>query len=627
MAVSSSIFDSFNARALNALEVAKTFVPSEQFDRLVKRSHSIVLGPRGSGKTTLLKMLQPKALENWQHPLADAYRDQVTFTGVFIATDISWSEQIKSLGNNKLDADSHRLLSIATFTTHVLHALVTTMADRAARPSSDTKFRRVIFSNDAESHLVRSLTAAWKLEVELSSLLSLRHALSLRLSTIRETASQEVFWGLEGRNQRLAANESLHLDFVQSCVLAIELFDDFASESGSRWALMFDELELAPRWIQDHLVQALRSRDERLLFKLALNPYSESDLLLSGPQSASPGQDFDQVPLWYWEKRDAYNFCRNLWDQMLEARNLPPKDPRKVLGNSYFETSRADWEGERNAYNPTSRIGSRFTELAKKDASFRLYLNANKIELATMHLLGPGDRAATLRKIAPIVAVREFYRRGDQPDTNRGGERSRKRETLYAGADSLFAISEGNPRWFIGIVSSLLDRLDGSREVRIPPGIQAAEQRKAAERFAAMLRTLPSPGEGDSIGPYGIVKHVAKFFRREAVSVDFKAEPPATFVVDDKVEDALLPDLKQALNAGALVYVPEGEGQLILTSLRSKRFRVAYLLAPLYGSPIRLGKEINLSSILFGKRVRRQSQYGTETVYLPFGSSEESDAK
>jgi len=56
--------------------------------------------------------------------------------------------------------------------------------------------------------------------------------------------------------------------------------------------------------------------------------------------------------------------------------------------------------------------------------------------------------------------------------------------------------------------------------------------------------------------------------------------------------------LRQALNAGAVVYVPDDDGQLILTSLRGKRFRLSYLLAPLYGFPIRLGKEVALSRIL-----------------------------
>jgi hypothetical protein len=625
----SSIFDSFNARALNAIDVAKTFVPSQQFDALVKRRHTIVLGPRGSGKTTLLKMLQTQALEHWHHPLAQTYREQVDFTGVFIATDISWGEQIAALGNRHLDADSHRQLSIATFTTHVLRALVMSMLDRLDPALSGNGFRRVHLPIDAENHLTRELCRAWKIEVEVPTLLALKHALSFRLGAIRELASKEVLLGLEGRLARLSEIDSLHLHFVQSCSLAIELFDDLTNEQGSKWALMFDELELAPRWIQDELVQALRSTDGRLLFKLALNPYSESELLLSGPLSAAPGQDFDQIPLWYAEKRDAFEFCTNLWYQMLDLRKMPQRDPQKVLGNSYFETSASDWEGQRNAYNITSRIGSRFAELADKDSSFRLYLQNSGIDLESMHLLKGDERAATVRKIAPIVALREFYRRADREGGNRGGERSRKRAVLYSGADSLFAISEGNPRWFIGIVSKLFDRWDVATNPRIPPAIQAQEQQKAAERFAAMLKTLPTPNnqEGGPLGAYEIVKHAAKYFRKEAVSSDFRAEPPGTFIVDDRVDAEILPSLKQALNSGALVYVPDDDGQLILTSLRHKRFRIAYLLAPLYGIPIRLGKAIALSAILQGRQMRVRRPQVPRTAELFIFDEDRNDAQ
>jgi hypothetical protein len=68
--------------------------------------------------------------------------------------------------------------------------------------------------------------------------------------------------------------------------------------------------------------------------------------------------------------------------------------------------------------------------------------------------------------------------------------------------------------------------------------------------------------------------------------------------VDSKTSEPILEVLTQALNAGALVYVPDDDGQLILTSLRGKRFRLSYLLAPLYGFPVRLGKDVALSALL-----------------------------
>lgn len=92
-----SVFETFNAKNLRPEQVARTFVPSSNFESLAMRRHSIVVGPRGSGKTTLLKMLQPEALDNWSHDEATRYRAAIDFTGVFVPTDRVWKEQIEAL--------------------------------------------------------------------------------------------------------------------------------------------------------------------------------------------------------------------------------------------------------------------------------------------------------------------------------------------------------------------------------------------------------------------------------------------------------------------------------------------------------------------------------------------------
>jgi len=51
-----------------ARAVAESFVPPRVFETLIRPEHSVLIGPRGSGKTTLLKMLQPQALDHWDHP-------------------------------------------------------------------------------------------------------------------------------------------------------------------------------------------------------------------------------------------------------------------------------------------------------------------------------------------------------------------------------------------------------------------------------------------------------------------------------------------------------------------------------------------------------------------------------
>ena len=595
-----SIFESFNARALNPEQVARTFVPSRQFEQLCKRCHTIVVGPRGSGKTTLLKMLQQPAIENWKHADADRIAGSIEFTGIFIGTDISWGQQLESLGYGVLDQDTHRRLSIASFTTHVLRALILGIQNRVTLSTAQSarSFRRVSLSENTEIEVVKSICSAWDITDTIPSLLALRQALTRRLLQIRTIANQEATLGEDGRPERIGGITFLHLHFLQAAGYAIEIFDDAVDGKGSKWALLFDELELAPNWVQDELLRSLRSTDDRFLFKLALNPFTSNTYLLRTPTSPAPGQDFDQIPLWYAEKRDSYAFCNSLWHEMLSQHELPSVPAKKMLGASNFDTPYEEWRAFGTAYRPGSRWSRRFASLAAKDKSFRIYLDSHNIDLNELHNLSESERAADVRKIAPVVAVRDFYRASDAAEKAVGRSRSRKSAILYSGAESLFAITEGNPRWFIGMMKHLLE--DSAGEPTISPLRQADEMLNAAQRFSATLRTIPIDVTANTpmVGVLQLVRRIGRFFHTQTVKEDFRPEPPGSFTVDAHTPDYLLAILGQALNAGAIVYVPDDEGQLILTSLRGKRFRLSYLLGPLYGFPIRLGKDVALSTIL-----------------------------
>ncbi|MBK7706371.1 MAG: hypothetical protein IPJ30_11460 [Acidobacteria bacterium] len=127
---------------------------------------------------------------------------------------------------------------------------------------------------------------------------------------------------------------------------------------------------------------------------------------------------------------------------------------------------------------------------------------------------------------------------------------------------------------------------------------------KASQRFAAMLRTIPAPYEGglqNDLGVLSLLEKIGEYFHRICVTADFVAEPPSTFIVDEKVKSEVLLLLEQALNAGAIVLIPDEKrrkNQLLLTSLMGHRFRISYLLAPTFGLPIRLGIPTSLSRIL-----------------------------
>lgn len=598
----SSFFESFNARHLDPASVAKSFVPSSHFDQLAGNYHSLLIGPRGSGKTTLLKMLQPKAIEAWEHPQARKIRSKVSYSGVFIPSDLSWGAQIEALGYGKLTPENHRTLSIATFTTHVLRSLIETMLARATRQrdSNTRPFRRVKLSNEGESNLVAEISQSWKIEPTIPSLLSLKHALRARLSEIRLLGNKGALTDQNEFRDQLRNIDYLHLHFIDSVSTAVELFNDYVNEPDAKWALLFDELETAPEWIQDELIRALRSVDERLLIKLAISPISENvRLILESSLSPAPGQDLRPVRLWYAEKKMGYAFCRDLWNFMAAAKGFPNLDPDEALGESYFDPENDYRRRKTDVYGVEGKWTERFKSLASRDRSFLSYLNSKNLSVDRMDKVPVPIRDKIIRKVAPIVAVREYFRSHDEnPQT----KRSRKSHELYTGAESLFAITEGNPRWFIGIVDRLLSELrENSRNV--PKVLQASEVQGVSQRFLAMLRISPvdvSHQIGHRYGLVDLLDHIGEYFFQRVVVDSFAPEPPLSFIVDNNVDDRAIALLATALNRGAILYIPDDESESALTSLRGKRFRLSYMLAAHYGLPLRLGKETSLSKILAG---------------------------
>jgi energy-coupling factor transporter ATP-binding protein EcfA2 len=593
-----TVFESFNARALEPEQVARTFVPSVHYERLSKRRHSLIVGPRGSGKTTLLKMLQGQALETWNHPLATTYRGAIDFTGIFIPTDVSWNAQLLSLGRGFTEPQAE-LLARAAFTTHVLRSMVLAIEYRT-KPRSDRErqhFRRVVLEKNVETTFVRELSMAWRIDVPLPSLAALKYALSARLSLIRELASAEEHQPALGRGERLAVMPYLHLHYMQSAAQGIELFDDLVNESGARWAFLFDELELAPKWLTDELIRSLRSVDERFLFKLSISPFTSSVGHFTSPQSPKAGHDYDAIPLWYAHKEEGYDFCRRLLESMLVEAGAPSTDVREILGPSEFD-ARGD-RGPTPAYTPGSRLQKRIVRMAESDVSFRRYLEMKQINPQKLHELSEDERAAEVRKIAPVLAVREAFRTPAGPRGARQQVRSRKNPRLYAGTASMFAIVEGNPRWLIGIVSRLLDDPSMGKG-SINASRQSQEIQAAASRFRALLKTIPCPpfAQNRPRGVLSVIDPVGEYFFDAVVLSEFSADPPGSFIVDANASPELVDGLGKALNAGALVYVPDAGGELILESLRGKRFRLSYLLAPHYGLPLRLGRPVALSAVL-----------------------------
>jgi hypothetical protein len=144
--------------------------------------------------------------------------------------------------------------------------------------------------------------------------------------------------------------------------------------------------------------------------------------------------------------------------------------------------------------------------------------------------------------------------------------------------------------------------------LKISASKQGREVLAFAQRFAALLKTYPSPVAGGA-GPssvWALIRHAGEYFYEQVVEGPFDPEPNLSFIVDSNSDDSIVALVQVAVNLGALVYVPEGEGEILLNSVRGKRFRISYWLAPLLKLPPTLGKAVSLSAILGHRRASRR---------------------
>lgn len=590
-----TIFESLNARQLSPKQVARTFVPTDNFDLLLERNHNVIVGPRGSGKTTLLKMLQISALCNWTHDRASEVSEKIDFVSAFVPTDIAWEKQWSLLDTLAMDDERKELHKNAIFATHTIRAVIEAYRDCCDQSVLDngvfSKFF-VSLPKKKEAELCAILASNLKLKLLIPSLDYVELALRQRLLEVGEVINRHRAGDIDRPDL-----DFVFLSFMDCITTTLDALNLFSGRRDQKWALLFDELELAPVEVRKTLMSDLRSTDSRIYFKLSMSPYSEDFKLFAEPTSPSAGHDYKPITLWYSQKEQARPFCDSLFSQMCVNLDLDGVRPVDVFAHSEFEMGNVTRMKGQTAYAVDSPIHKRFTSLAAKDDSFREYLDKRGIDLDKLDEMPENDRASRVRKVTNLVTVRDEWRR-------KAGLSSKTRLTLYTGATSLFDLTEGNPRLFIGIVGPLLQQY-ASHKKTIGRARQEQAVRQATHRFRALLSTIPIDsdlGTQKIRGMNDLLDILGRFFFDRVVRDDFSADPPTTFVVDDNTPPQVERALGRAVNAGAIVYMQAGRSDLLLQTLRHRRFRLTYLLAPHYKLPLLANKHRDLSTILNSDR-------------------------
>ncbi|CAJ0744385.1 hypothetical protein R16034_04405 [Ralstonia edaphis] len=598
---SSPFFGAYNARHINPEEVARQFVPSGKFWELIALRNSLLIGPRGSGKTHLLKMLQPKALAAWQGEEADRARVNIDYWGVFTPADVNWKVQVDQKAES-LGEESDGKFSKAVFLSHFREAFVACILQLTRdRPRVDNgeASTRVELSKEKEIALCIALAKSWGLSLGVPSLDGLKVSLVEELNQLGETKLQKQ---LSPYMVRLLGMNLLGV--------AREIAEQFIAITGlysARWALCFDELEIAPQAIQQDLFRYLRSTDQRFIFKLAISPSNDASSLLNSEGAASAGNDYDAIPLWFTDQREREQFCLRLWDKHsagTDAKHLPPY---VLLQRSRFQYSNQESSHGRRRYQGqmAGSWRSDFLELEKKDPSFAEYLRRNGVKAASLDATPREKMNSVVRKVAPLVGFRNAYLTSSRDSSGVPIRKSLKRAPpdVFSGWEAICTATEGNPRWFSGIASRLLLRWRLSPSGKeLTREQQTQELETSAKKFLAWINAIPvdkaDEGAVQLISLYDLIKTLAKHFEQGALGRIFTADPVLAFTVDEGTPEPIQRLVMAALNIGAIVIFNDEDVNFTVASPVGRTFRLVHLLAPHFNLPMRRGKARSLSKIL-----------------------------
>lgn len=610
-------FDAFNAKHKSDEEIASTFVlPPTSLEKLLTKDHAILSGPRGSGKTTLLKMMTIPALNSWRDDEAHSVKERIDFLSVFIAADRSWHGQLKRLAEQIPQSEAAELLGMSAFTTHIFKATINAFIDWQQLPRDNGPFFSDLVPKldiDAESEICELVADLWMLEPRANTFYEMRAALTSRLAKIGVLRNRLKF-GIDILSEM--ENEYLFVDYREGMKGAADAHNQLSGLQDRRWSFLFDEMEVAPSFIQESLFSDLRGKIDKLKYnyKLALAPFNKNFRTTFSVEGAAPSHDYVHIDLTFARKKNGYEFSRKLCSQMIRQAGVDGTD-ENLLGRSYFafeDETDEQVDTKDSKYSTDRPLGSVFKNLSEKDSSFRSYLEKRKIKLNDLRDLDEKSLAKTLRKVRNIVVIREYFSRPSKSGINAEGlsSRSRKTYSLYSGSPSMLALTEGNPRSIINLFAPLVAeyaKTDGS--TKVSERRQAEEIQRTLRIMRSLLKTVPQKGAkqpGRGLLPF--LDRIGEALYGEVLSTRFNQQPPLSFRVDRGISTDDLSAIGKALNLGALVYIPDQDSEDIISTVVGKRFRLNYLLAAYYKLPLSLDREISLSELLSRRVQSGQSE-------------------
>ena len=379
------------------------------------------------------------------------------------------------------------------------------------------------------------------------------------------------------------------LDYLAASTSVLAAFSDIYGLQPRRWAYALMSWSWRPLWLQSRLFAELRSGDQDVLFKLSTSPVPQ----LVHATLATGRNDYQVIRLWPHREAAVSQFCERFVEALLKQRGIH-ESPLELFGNSVVFG-----QSDLHEYERGSRTWRLLRDWASVDEGFRQLLLDSNLDPTDPTTVTIDIRDALLRKAKPLVYYRHEMLKPDV--AGRIVPRSRKALVMYSGLEAIYDVSDGNPRWLLVIIDELLRRRRRlPARAGLPERYQAQVLQHVSEQYAALIRALPdsvATFRGREVTLFDLLERVASSLQSNLLERRFSLDPPGSFIVDEDVPDELIPLVREAIYEGALILVDPTDDALD-QQIVGKRFRITYLLAPVFRLPLRLYKAVKLSRLL-----------------------------
>lgn len=596
----------FNARYMTYKEIAKSFIVSDQFNEISRNEHTILTGARGCGKTTLLKMLHPKALSEWISPEANNIKENIPFIGIYIPADRQWTSQLDTFRKNYLGQKE--------VVDNVFRGVINANILISTCDTFSTLIDLNQCENSFEIDLSLKLIEYWKIPFPLPPNL---YDIIIKLRSIVNDFNNII----ERKSINVDLPDICYSDFVDLVSIGIDCFESVNNKFGTpihnkdKWALCFDELEITPEFLQKNIIsQNLRSRNQKIIFKITSTPGLIDIFEQTSNQSPSELDDYTKLKLWVYDNRSQKSwriFCKKYMSNVLNEKYKRAIDINVLFGeHDYLEGLKSEETIEFSKLK--SKNESEFDcggimwyvmkSLQEFDKSFYEYLLRKNIDPLNPVPTNRNMASSVHRKIKPIVLYRYYFTEESQRKGKEKKLRSRNINAFCHGKDYIFDIADGNPRAFANLVNDFISQVQFT-STGILKKIPISQQARIIESFSsnyAFLRIRNYPKnevKHNNLLMWQIIDKIGKFFYNKLVMEDFNADPYILFYVDPK-EIKTKHFIEIALEAGAILKI---EDEIPRADVRKYTdvYRLSYSLYPRYKLPKIDYNPIDLKKILY----------------------------